>query len=637
MEIQAIVLGTAGHIDHGKSTLVRALTGTDPDRLKEEKERGLTIDLGFANLELPDGRRVGIVDVPGHERFIRNMAAGASGIDLVMLVVAADDGVMPQTREHLAVMELLGVRRGFVALTKVDAVDPELVELAAEDVREFVAGTFLEGAPLLPVSALSGEGMDALKDVLFSMASETEERSNEGVFRMPVQRVFSARGFGTILTGIPIAGEVQVGQQLEVLPHGFKGKVRGLQAYGEKVDRARAGHSTAINLADVEHKSVGRGDVVASSGFFEKSSMLGARLTALPTLDRTITDRMPIRLHTGTADPPGELVLLDQEQLEPGETGLVQLRLEHPVVAAPGDRFVLRLLTPAITLGGGVLIEESRYRLKRFKGYVLESLGRQEQSLGSLGEQLSAGLVAAGPKPQSTEALAKLVKRDKKDVQARLEALAQEERAHFLGRGGKGSGWLDADALDGALDGIAQALDAWFAAQPHRYLIERAELATETGHDSALLGNLLSLAEERGRVALASGGRVRPAEREPVLDEAQRALLEALHASLEAGKQAPPSVEELVDAHGKQAPLLLETLADQGRAARCAELYFSESAMQRAREAVTANCQKNGQLEIPELRDALDTTRKFLIPLLERLDAEGLTLRQGGHRILKTR
>ncbi|NOT32346.1 MAG: selenocysteine-specific translation elongation factor, partial [Planctomycetes bacterium] len=273
MEIQPIVIGTAGHIDHGKSTLVKALTGIDPDRLKEEQERGMTIDLGFARFDLPDGRRVGMVDVPGHERFIKNMVAGATGIDLVVLVVAADDGVMPQTREHLAIMQILGVARGLIALTKIDMVEPGLVELAAEDVLAAVRGTFLEGAPILPLSAHTGAGLEAFKQELFRLALATRPRSDEGVFRMPVQRVFSAKGFGTVLTGIPVSGTVALGDVLEVLPSGKRGKVRGIQAYQEAATRARAGHSTAINLADVSVEDVTRGNVLATPGFFRPTRM----------------------------------------------------------------------------------------------------------------------------------------------------------------------------------------------------------------------------------------------------------------------------------------------------------------------------------------------------------------------------
>ncbi|MBI5361993.1 MAG: selenocysteine-specific translation elongation factor, partial [Planctomycetes bacterium] len=410
MQIQPIVIGTAGHIDHGKSTLVKTLTGIDPDRLKEEQERGMTIDLGFARFALPDGRKVGIVDVPGHERFVKNMVAGATGIDLVVLVVAADDGVMPQTREHVAILSILGVRRGLVALTKIDMVEPGLVELATEDVRSTLHGTFLEDAPILPLSSITGVGLDEFKRVLFRMASETPPRSDAGVFRMPIQRVFSAHGFGTIVTGIPVSGSVAVGDVIEVLPKGLKSKVRGIQAYGESTDKARAGHSCALNLADVDHKDVVRGNVAAAPGFFRPVQMVGARFTALATNAKPIENRTQIRLHTGTAECVGEVVLLDQEAIEPGAEGLVQLRLDEPVVCAPGDRFVLRLASPTVTLGGGVILEESKHRLKRFKSFVVDELSRAAQGLDSPRELLEVVLSRAKPGLLAVEPLAVEIK-----------------------------------------------------------------------------------------------------------------------------------------------------------------------------------------------------------------------------------
>ena len=372
LKIQPIIIGTAGHIDHGKSSLVRLLTGTDPDRWAEEKERGMTIDLGFARMTLPDGRQVGLVDVPGHERFLRNMVAGATGIDLVLLVVAADDGVMPQTREHLEIMDLLGVRDGLLVLNKIDLVEPGMADLAVEELREVTRGTFLEDAPVVRVSATTGEGIEQFKDQLEQRASALTPRQADGVFRMPVQRVFSAKGFGTILTGIPVSGSVRTGDLLEVLPRGGKGKVRGLQAYHEGTDQARAGHSTAVNLSDVDHKEVTRGAVLATPGYFKAQTMLGATLRILHSTLGGIGNRTPIRLHLGTAEVLGEVILLEQDQMEPGEEGLVQLRLEDPVICAPGDHFVLRRASPMETLGGGVILEESRYRLKRFKGFVID-------------------------------------------------------------------------------------------------------------------------------------------------------------------------------------------------------------------------------------------------------------------------
>ncbi|MGH7150977.1 MAG: selenocysteine-specific translation elongation factor, partial [Planctomycetota bacterium] len=310
-EIHRIVLGTAGHIDHGKSTLVEKLTGVNPDRLPEEKERGMTIDLGFAPLVLEDGRRVGIVDVPGHERFIKNMVAGATGIDAVLLVVAADDGVMPQTREHLEIMELLGLRRGMVVVTKVDLAERDLLPLVLEDVRALVAGTFLEGAPLFPVSSTTGEGWPPFREALERFLRETPPRSSEGVFRMPIQRVFSARGHGTVVTGIPVSGRIRLGDRVEILPGPLTGRLRGIQAYRESVEEARAGHSSALNLSDLDYREVRRGMTAAVPGFFKAASMVEAKFRYLPRNRRPLLDRTEVRFHAGTAETIGVAVLLD--------------------------------------------------------------------------------------------------------------------------------------------------------------------------------------------------------------------------------------------------------------------------------------------------------------------------------------
>jgi selenocysteine-specific elongation factor len=636
MEIQPIVIGTAGHIDHGKSTLVRALTGIDPDRLKEEKARGLTIDLGFAPLTLPDGRLVGIIDVPGHERFIKNMVAGASGIDLVVLVVAADDGVMPQTREHLSIMGLLGVSRGMIALTKIDAVDAEMVELAEEDVRETVAGTFLEDAPLFRVSAISGEGLEEFRSALFAAAAEIEPRSQEGVFRMPVQRVFSSKGFGTVLTGIPVAGRVSTGDTLEVLPGGLKGKVRGLQAYKQSTDTARAGHSTAINLSDVSHKDVHRGCVVATPGFFRAMRMVGARLTALPDLERAIQNRTQVRLHTGTTEVLGEVVILDKAELAPGETGLVQLRLEDHVVCAPGDPFILRLASPLITLGGGVILEESRHRLKRFKEFVLDELGRQEESLQSPLELLEVVLMRSGESLRSVEELEVEIKRSREETRGLLADLAQRGAVVTAD---KGQRWLHSDGLERALGKLLAAIEGWFQEHPLREVVDTRDLRTLTGFEPAFLNFLLEEESARGGLSVQAGGKVRLAGREVGLDEGARELAQGLCAKLEEAGFQPPSLAELAIELGRpEAELrpVVEMLLDQGElVALSKELFLTGTVAERGREAVRQNCEAHGQLEIPALRDVLGTSRKFLIPLLERFDSEGLTLRQGGHRVLK--
>lgn len=638
MDIQPIVIGTAGHIDHGKSTLVQALTGTDPDRWEEEKERGMTIDLGFARFELPDGRTVGLVDVPGHERFVRNMVAGATGIDLVVLVVAADDGVMPQTQEHLSIMELVGVQRGFVALTKVDIVDEDMVDLAEEDVRETVEGTFLEGAPILRVSAIAGIGIDELKQELVRQAAETEPRGTEGVFRMPIQRVFSVRGFGTVVTGIPVSGSVDVGEVLEVLPAGEKGKLRGIQAYHDKVEVARAGHSTALNLSDVDHGKVSRGDVVATPGFFQALTMVGGHMRTLRNLDRPVVNRMQVRVHTGTADALGELVLLDNSELGPEQEGLVQFRMTEPLVCAPGDRFVVRLASPVVTLGGGVILEESRYRLKRFKAFIIDELERQASSLGSPAALLESQLARHPDRWVSLEDLAVVMKRSKPETESLLGELETQGKASSPGPGQR---WIHQDTLELSLAQTRDAIDNYFEEHPNRRKADVRDLRSATRFEAGFLSVLLESMAEAGELKMEPGGLLVPTDRTVELDEATAALRARALETLEASGFQPPPASDLAANLGvpaKELQPVLELLVDEEAAVHLgADLFIAGGPHNDAKVAVIENCEKNGQLEIPELRDRLKTTRKYLIPLLEHFDAIGLTARRGGSRILKAR
>jgi selenocysteine-specific elongation factor len=637
MQIQPIVIGTAGHIDHGKSTLVKVLTGIDPDRLKEEQERGMTIDLGFARFALPDGRKVGIVDVPGHERFVKNMVAGASGIDLVILVVAADDGVMPQTREHLAIMSLLGLSRGLIALTKIDMVEPGMVELSSEDVRGAVKGTFLEDAPIFPLSSISGQGLEEFKRALFKLASETRPRSAEGVFRMPIQRVFSAHGFGTIVTGIPMSGTIRVGDVLEILPQGLKGKVRGIQAYQEASESARAGHSSAINLADVDHHQLTRGNVAATSGFYRGVRMIGAQVTALATLDAPVADRTQVRLHIGTAEVLGELVLLDREALAPGETGLAQLRLEEPVVCAPGDRFVLRLASPALTLGGGLVLEESRHRLKRFKNFVVEELSRAALSLESPRELLEVVLLRAQAGVHDAASLSVEVKRSREETERLLNDLKAQGKARALAPGR----WVHAERLVADLAELGVALESWFGEHAHREVMDVRELRRTTGFEPDYLDLLLAEAERQGKLVHGAGGEVRKSGGVAALDASTQGLVERVLAALAAARYQTPTPAELAAALGlpeKTLQPVLELLRDRKQLVFVArDLPLTKELYEAAREAIVQNCAKNGSLDIPSLRDQLGTTRKWIIPLLEHFDAIGVTLRQGANRVLKKR
>jgi len=637
VQIQPIVIGTAGHIDHGKSTLVKKLTGIDPDRLKEEQERGMTIDLGFARFALPDGRKVGIVDVPGHERFIKNMVAGATGIDLVVLVVAADDGVMPQTREHLAIMGILGVQRGLVALTKIDKVEPAMVELASDDVRATVRGTFLEGAPIVPLSSISGAGLDAFKQELFRLAAATPPRSDAGVFRMPVQRVFSAHGFGTIVTGIPVSGSVRAGDVVEVLPSGKSSKVRGIQAYQEATESARAGHSCALNLAEIHLDDVVRGDVVATPGYFRAVRMLGAQFTALPSVPRPLENRLAIRVHTGTTEVVGELVLLDREELAPGDTGLVQLRLSEPVVCAPGDRFVLRLASPAVTLGGGVVLEESKHRLKRFKGFVVEELTRAADGLESPRELLAVVLSRARLAAHAVSALAVEIKRSPAETEQLLRELAARGDVRKL----DAERWIHVRQLDDARARLAAVLESWFKEHAHREVVDVRDLRKLTGFAPEFLDALLAEETRAGKLAVESGGLVRPKRPGKTVDAKTEALAQRVLAALRTARFQPPSPVELaatLQEPPKAVHSVIQLLADRGDVHVVThEFPLAREHFEFARDAIVANCTQHKSLDIPSLRDALATTRKYLIPLLEHFDAQGLTARLGANRVLRKR
>ncbi len=369
-----LILGTAGHIDHGKTSLVKALTGTNTDRLKEEKERGITIELGFAHLELPGDIQFGIVDVPGHERFVRAMVAGVGGMDLVMLVIAADEGVMPQTREHLEICQLLGVKQGLVALTKCDMVDEEWLQLVVEEVRDYLAGSFLEEAAIIPVSSKTAHGVDKLRSALGQLANEVQEKSVDGSFRLPVDRVFTVPGFGTVVTGTLLSGEIATGDEVEILPSALASRVRSVQSHGRKTQRGSAGQRLAVNIQGIDHNDMSRGDVVVPRGVFRATRTVDARIDYLSSAPRDLKHRATLRLHSATYEVSAQVILLDRDTLAPGESAFVQLRLKSPVLLLPGDYFIVRSYSPQITVGGGTVIDPAPPRRRRRSAQALELL-----------------------------------------------------------------------------------------------------------------------------------------------------------------------------------------------------------------------------------------------------------------------
>jgi len=637
--VLGLTLGTAGHIDHGKTSLVRALVGgeTDTDRLKEERDRGLTIDIGYAEWRLDDGTEVGIVDVPGHERFVRNMVAGATGMDVVLLVVAADDGAMPQTREHLQIMTLLGLRTGAVAITKIDLVEPDMRELVAEDVRALLRGTFLEGAALFPVSNATGEGIPALREGLSRLLRQATPRDAAGPFRMPVQRVFTSAGHGTVVTGIPLGGTVRREDRVELLPGGRLVRVRGVQAYHHDVAEASAGHRTALNLADVDYHTVRRGMVVAEPGLFRASTLLDVRFRCTAEGKKPLRHPVPVRMHVGTAEALGKLLLLEGNEAPPGEEAYAQILLEEPVVAAPGDRFLLRVPSPAATLGGGVVLGEAlRRRLRRRPGTV-EALREREQGLSDPRAALRSVLRAAGGQGADAAGLASAVRRRGPEVRALLEGLAAAREVVALRDGVH----LHPAAWGRVRDGVRAALEAFHRAHPLRDAMRLAELRGEVDAAPGVVDAAVEGLAAEGAVEALPGGRARLAGRGATLSPRQAEALRRLEGVLREGGFATPREDEVPDLLGlgaEEAAGLLGLLVEQGQVLRLREgVILHAAAVAEGKRKVAERIRASGGIAPADLKDLLGATRKYGIPFLEHLDSTGFTVRVGDRRVLRER
>lgn len=637
-DIVSVVVGTAGHIDHGKSTLVKTLTGIDPDRLKEEQERGLTIDLGFARFDLPDGRTVGIVDVPGHERFVKNMVAGATGVDVVVLVVAADDGIMPQTREHLDILTVLGIEHGLVAVTKIDMVDQDLLEVVLLELQDLVRGTFLEKAPVCPLSSMTKKGFPEFQEALAKAVTAVRPRDASGAFRMPIQRVFSSKGHGTVVTGIPVSGTVNVGDVVEILPLGVSSKVRGIQAYGRDVDRARAGHSSALNLPEADYKLITRGMAACAPGVFTSEHFLEARMQLMPRRRKPLKDRTTLRIHTGTAEVLGELVLLEKRELLPGETGLVQLRLVEDTVIAPGDKFIARLHSPLETVGGGVILGASKHRLKAGKAFVLERLVEKEAALEDPDEGLLVALDES-PKPLRADLLAKSVQRPKAELEEALARLLAAGRLVDVAGGKGGPAYVTLLRWESARAKVQSVLREQHHKKRLRLLVPRVELKQQAALDDVLLEAALRSLEEEKRIVTA-GKAIRLAEHEVRLEGEDATFAAEVLALYDENGFATPNKAEAFDTllprNPKRAEEIFACLLEKGDLVQVApDIIFARTRYDDARKRLVESVTRTGFLLSSAFKDELGTTRKYAIPLLEHFDEVGITVREGEGRVLR--
>ena len=647
MMTKSVVVGTAGHIDHGKSALVLALTGTDPDRLKEEKARGITIDLGFAHAII-EGINFAFVDVPGHERFVKNMLAGAGGIDLVVLVVAADESVMPQTREHFDICRLLRVRSGLVALTKSDLADAETLELARLEVRELVAGSFLDGAPIVPVSAKTGDGLDAFRRALVEVASHTAGRNTDGATRLPIDRVFSMKGFGTVITGTLVSGRIATDHELMLLPGERLVKVRGVQVHGERKAEAVAGHRTAVNLSGVDVGDIARGQDLVTPGAFEETRVADAVVELLPDA-KPLKHGARVRFHQGTAETLGRIAIVGPlasaagrgvPAIEPGSQAFVRLRLERPTVLTRGDRYILRAYSPAVTIAGGAIIDprppktatRTETALARSRRLAIDpAADRAAVELAGAAAMIDAAAAAGMPVPSLTTRAAI----DPVALDARIDALVRSGAALRAGE------VLVAPAIVADLKTrIVAVLAEHHRAQPLAEGVPREELRDQLfgrGHADVFARALDDLVTEkkivvRDRVALAT-------HRVELSQEETRARTAIEQAFRQAGLK-PPDAGTIAAEAGVSAAVadrVLKLLQRQKVLVRLDTLLFHDEALKRLKAEVAALKTAAGtgaRIDVATFKERFGVTRKFAIPLLEYLDRERLTRRVGDSRVI---
>ena len=630
-----IIVGTAGHIDHGKTALVKALTGIDTDRLKEEKERGITIDLGFASLVLDATTTIGFVDVPGHERFIKNMLAGVGGIDVVMLVIAADESVMPQTREHLAICSLLRVQKGFTVLTKIDAVDGDLADLAEIEVREFLKGSFLDGAPVLRVSARTGAGIPELVDTLKTAASTIVPRDAGQIFRIPVDRCFTMKGFGTIAAGTLIAGTVKKEDEVELLPVGKTARVRGVQVHGHAVDEARAGQRTALNLQRIELEDVERGMVITAPGIFTPSRTLDVHLELLDSVDAGLSGRRRIRFHTGTTELMGHVVLLGQDTLEPGAASFARIRLERSAFVLPGDRFIIRQYSPMHTLGGGEILDAHPPRSRRSDRRLVERLRALKD--GGLADKLVVFVADAGTTGIDEQGLVARTGALPARVRIELRGLARDKRIQIIAEVPLTAAADDTFAA--AASRVQQTLKAFHTSEPLLKGMGREDLRARSLPEASPVffrAVLDRLAADK-RIAV-DQDIVHEFGREVTLGGDDGRLRQDLAARFrELGLQAPPpdDVAASVGADRATARKIVQLMLKERALVKVNEsLVVDREALERLVEAVRGRKAVKATLGVGDFKELTGLTRKFAVPLLEYLDSQRITRRVGDDRMI---
>ena len=629
-----VIIGTAGHVDHGKTQLIKALTGINTDRLSEEQERGITIELGFAHLDFPDGTQAGIVDVPGHEKFIKNMLAGAGGIDLAILVVAADEGFMPQTIEHLDILTLLGIHDGLIALTKTDMVDPEWLEMMQEEIKDKVKGTFLEGKPIMPVSSVTGQGIPELRDELCLLVHNAAEKNTRIPFRLPVDRVFSVDGFGTVITGTLIEGEMKVGDSVELMPSEKESRVRNLQVHGADVDTAYAGQRVAVNLAGLSKSDVQRGDAVTKPGSTQVSRMLDVKLNCLSDSHRVILNDTQVHLYHSASVLLAKVVLLDRDKLNPGESCYAQLRMTESIASKNGDPFVIRFFSPLETIGGGTILDSAPLKHKRNVPAILESLKIRES--GSGGDKVEQAIETFGTALPDEKKLAAKLGLDPDSLAQELQDLMNRGRVlqPLPGR------YAAASSLDAAWNTCQTLLESYHKQNPLHAGMKSAELRQKLfkSTDQAVSDALLEELCREGKIKHIAD-RYALADFEVHFTKKQNAIKDRIMESYRKAGVEPPTVDEVMaslepkeQADGKQ---VVDSLISGG------ELVLLSPQLCCHKDVYAAVCEKakahfadHETLTLAEMRDMLQTSRKFALAYLEYFDRNRITKKEGDFRKL---
>jgi selenocysteine-specific elongation factor len=631
-----VILGTAGHIDHGKTALVKALTGVDTDRLKEEKERGITIELGFTFLDLPSGIRLGIIDVPGHERFVKHMVAGVWGIDFVALIIAADEGVMPQTKEHLDICKLLKVKKGLIVLTKIDLVERELLELVREEVTDIAKDTFLKDTPILAVSSLTGEGIPQLITTLDHLSKEVKERSSDGLFRLPIDRIFVMKGFGTVVTGTIVSGKLSLGETVEILPSGLEGKVRNLQVYNRPVEEATAGERAAVNLQGIETSALERGDVLVHPKTLTSTSLLDVYLEYLPIAPRLLKHRTQQRFHMGTSSTTASIFLLDREELAPGEKGFAQLRLERSVVSFPQDRFVIRGSGAIQTLGGGVVLDTHPIKHRRYSPPVINDLILLKD--GSSEQAIHQYIFRSGMAGISFGDLLNRVAMPPKEIQTILRKMI--ERGDILLVDPEKLKVIEISQYQRLKEMTLIQLKEFHQRFPMRTGLAKEELRTKLPVEvdmklfQILINGLIQSKEvvlERDKLRL-SGHQISSADEKGLVKRVEEAILR--------GKLQPPSPKELSEEWSEEEERILaifEHLAHEGVLVKIKSgMYFHRIPIENLRGELINFLKSHKEITTSQFKELTGASRKYAIPLIEYFDQMKLTLRIGEKRVLRT-